>query len=161
KAPPLSKLTLRARRRGGAETLIDSGVLRLSISGRSPGQELSREQGTLNAAGKEQGVLGSALIYAALQNYDGEVRPTRAKALAVPLTPEASAAGSPLNFPHDLHFIPVKKRSGGAIGFLVEDVEKTRRARGSSLDRRTASGRRVSRSRKAGRGVAHYVLMLS
>src|SRR5262249_28724479 len=101
KAPPLSKLTLRARRRGGAETLIDSGVLRLSISGRSPGQELSREQGTLNAAGKEQGVLGSALIYAALQNYGGEVRPTRAKALAVPLTPEASAAGSPLNFPHD------------------------------------------------------------
>ena len=52
----------------------------------------------------------SDLPYAFIHETGGVIRPKRAKALAVPLTPEARKAGSPRNMPN-LSFMPRGKRA--------------------------------------------------
>jgi hypothetical protein len=49
--------------------------------------------------------------YAIIHEDGGEIRPRKARALAIPLTPEAKAAGSPRNFPGKL-FRPNKRGKG-------------------------------------------------
>lgn len=118
--PPLSELTLDARARGGSAVLQDSGRLRLSITGRNPGAGIADTDGTLNRAGDDSGQFGTNLYYAAPHQFGAIIRPTRAKYLAVPLTPEASRSGGPRNFPRPLALWPLKGRNGF---FLVDGEE--------------------------------------
>lgn len=123
-APGLAPLTLKARQRGGSAVLADTGTLRQSITGKNPGGAISQEPGTLNKATGDYAQVGSRMIYAAIHNFGGTIVPKSAKALAVPMTPEATKAGSPRRFPRPLKFIPSK--SAKTIGLLVEYTAKRR-----------------------------------
>jgi len=126
KAPKLSALTLATRRRGGSAVLQDTGFLRLSIAGRSPFSELSKETGTLNRAEPSEAVIGSDLPYAAIHNFGGTIVPVRAKNLAIPATPKARKLGSPRKM-KGLTFLPSKKP--GTTGVLLQ-MSKKRRKKG-------------------------------
>ncbi len=122
KKPPLSPLTLAARRRGGSAVLQDTGALRISISGESPFQTISSSPGTLNEAGESIAVIGTSLPYAAIHNYGGTIHARRVKNLSIPVTPEASAVDGASRFPRQLKFIPSKK--SGTTGVLVEAAKR-------------------------------------
>lgn len=122
KEPGLSSFT-RLSRTGGAP-LLDKGTLRITLTGANPGA-VQQGSGSLNAATKDSGVVGSTLPYAALHNFGGTITPKQAKALALPATREARQAGSPRNFSRKLFFVPA--RSGNAIGWLAERIKKARK----------------------------------
>jgi hypothetical protein len=103
-------------------------MLRQSITGQNPSAGISSVAGTLNEATQKHGVIGTSKAYAVIHNFGGEIRPTRAKALAIPATPEASKVGSPRNFPKPLAFI--RSKGSKAIGFLVEKLARKGRSGG-------------------------------
>jgi phage gpG-like protein len=115
--PALSEFTMLTRR--GQAVLQDTGYLRMSIVGRNPAQ-ISTAEETLNRTEQALSVLGSAVKYAALQNYGGTVRPVSASNLSLPATVEARRAGSPRNFPKDLHWLPVVHGDATSTGWLAE-----------------------------------------
>jgi phage gpG-like protein len=80
----------RPRPRGGNKPLLDTGVLRASISAEADGTGLILRA---NAPG------------AALHQSGGTIVPVRAKALAIPISRDAARVGSPRNFPRKL-FVP-------------------------------------------------------
>jgi hypothetical protein len=99
------------RVRGGSKVLIDTGRMRAA---------LNAGQGTvLNVLpdGFEVGLRGDAFPGAALLNFGGIVRPVKGKYLAIPLTADARAAGSPLNFPR-----PLEPRIGPRGGVMIDPV---------------------------------------
>lgn len=122
--PALSSFTMLTRR--GSAPLQDSGFFRLSLTGANPAQ-LGQSEGSLNAATDQEGVIGSKLVQAALLNYGGTVRATRARFLTLPATDEARRAGSARDFPRKLFF--VKAKSGQAVGWLAE-----RRGKGKAAE---------------------------
>jgi phage gpG-like protein len=80
----------RPRPRGGNKPLMDTGVLRSSISAEADGTGLTLRA---NAPG------------ASLHQSGGTIVPVRAKALSIPVSKEAARTGSPRNFPRKL-FVP-------------------------------------------------------
>ena len=123
-APSLTPLTLRARRNGGSAVMINTGMLRQRVTGQAPGSSISTVEGTLNKAEDTLSTIGTSAIYAAIHNFGGTILPRRAKALAVPCTPEASRAGSPRNM-KGLNFVPSK--TPNCIGMLVAYTQKRKR----------------------------------
>ena len=121
KGPALAPLTLAARIRGGSSVLQDTGILRNSITGANP-SAIATGGNTLNQATKSQSVIGTSIPWATTHNFGAVIVPTRAKALAVPATPEASRARSPRNFPKKLFFVPAKGQK--SVGVLVEYTGK-------------------------------------
>ena len=65
----------------------------------------------------QYGKVGTNVIYAAIHQFGGTIRPRKKKALAIPLTKEAAAIGSPRFFPRKLKLIWEK---GAKQGFLYE-----------------------------------------
>jgi phage gpG-like protein len=62
-------------------------------------------------------MVGSAgVVYAAIHEFGGTIRPLRAKNLAIPTTKEARKAGSPRSMT-DLKWIP----GNGRVSYLVND----------------------------------------
>lgn len=90
----------RPRPDGGSRPLLDTGVLRASITYRAEPDAV---------------VVGSNSPYAGLHQSGGTVRPRSGKYLAIPLTREAKRAGSPRRM-SGLQFRPSK---GGRAGVLV------------------------------------------
>lgn len=117
--PPLSPLTLSTRRKGSSAVLLDSGMLRLSVTGASPATAISAAEGTLNAASEAQALVGTKLPYASIHQHGGVIRARNVKNLAIPMTTRARKLGSPRNWGEGkLQFIPSKK--AGVTGLLVE-----------------------------------------
>ena len=148
--PGLSGLTKKTRRGGSSEPLLDSGKLRLSMTGKTQGK-ISTSKGTLNKATKEFALVGSDLIYAGIHNLGGTIRATKAKNLAIPVTKMARKAGSPRNFPKKLDWIPSKKRdvSGVLISYRKKSAKKRKTKRRRSKAGKTSNMRR---------GTIHYIL---
>lgn len=92
------------RPQGGGKPLRNTGLLAASVSASCTGDELALRA---NAPG------------ARLHQEGGTVRPTRAKALAIPVTPEAVRAGSARRFPRRL-FALGAKAAGKGKGALAE-----------------------------------------
>lgn len=106
----------RPRGRGTAQTLRNTGLLEASVAASGKGHveditSVSMEVGTNldRAAIHQEGVPSNV--------WDG--RPTRARALAIPMTLEAERAGSPRLFPVKLQLIWPK---GKSTGWLVQVV---------------------------------------
>jgi len=91
---------IRRRPNGGTRPLLDTGLLRGSV----------RAEPTATGA-----TAFSTLPYAALHQFGGTVRATRAKYLAIPLTRAAKRAGSPRRFPERLRFRPFRRRGAGGV----------------------------------------------
>jgi phage gpG-like protein len=98
------------RPRGGSKPLLDTGVLRNSITHRPEADGAS---------------VGTAIPYAPLMHFGGKVVPKRAKYLTIPLTKEAARAGSPRAM-RNLEFVPKKARGGKVRGWLVEQKKTGR-----------------------------------
>lgn len=117
---PWKPLSLK-RIRGDVDLpLRDTGVLMASItgSGKGAGNHVER-------TAPLQFDIGTNLIYAAIHQAGGTIRPRNAKALAIPWTLEALRAGSPKNFPRELElFWPEGKKTG----WLVEKKERGKKA---------------------------------
>ena len=101
---PLQPLTF-PRPQGGSKPLLNRGQLAASMSASVSESEIALRA---NAPG------------ARIQQFGGTIVPTRAKALAIPLTVEAVRAGSARNFPRPLFVL--KKKDGGPGGALAEAV---------------------------------------
>lgn len=106
----------RAHGRGGTLPLRDTGLLAASVT--SPAGKGHVEEITDTTL-----TVGSNLDRAALHQHGGTITPTRARALAIPLTPEAWRAGSPRNWPEGALFV---WRSQAGKGFLAESQVKLR-----------------------------------
>ena len=85
---------------GGTKPLLDTGVLRASVSAEADGSGITLRA---NAPG------------ARLHQEGGVIVPRRAKALTVPLTREAARAGGARNFPRKLFAIGKKEGGKGAL----------------------------------------------
>lgn len=83
----------------------------------------------------KSGKVGTNKSYAAMQQFGGVIKPRNAKALAIPLTPQARRAGSPLKFGKKLALVWPK---GSKFGWLVE--------------------RQAATTRKTAREIAQYLL---
>jgi phage gpG-like protein len=104
------------RVRGGDKPLLDTGLLRASITTKAKDHI---ETFTLNSV-----EIGTTKVGANLMNSGGTIVPTKAKALAIPLTKEALRAGGPRRFPRPLR---VLWRKGAPSGVLAEiNTKKTK-----------------------------------
>ena len=103
---------------GGDKPLRDRGILMASITtgGRGHIEQISETSLTV----------GTNLEYAKLHQEGGVIVPKRGKALAIPMTREASRIASPRDFPRPLFILP----SGKA---LAEVKQKGRGGRTSEL----------------------------
>lgn len=72
----------------------------------------------------KSGKVGTNKAYAAMQQFGGVVKPRNAKALAIPLTPQARRAGSPTKFSKKLSLVWPK---GSKYGWLIERQAATKR----------------------------------
>lgn len=88
------------RPRGGSKPLLDTGVLRASVSAEADGRGLTVRA---NAPG------------ARLHQEGGVIVPTRAKALTIPVSKEAVRAGGARNFPRRLFALGRKAGGNGAL----------------------------------------------
>lgn len=113
--PPL----VMSRPRGGDKPLRDRGLLMASVT--------SQRQGNIHRLTPKELVWGTNLDYAATHQHGAVIRPTKAKALAIPLSREAYRAGSPRNMTGLFIFRSSKSRTGRSEGFLVEAKGKGRR----------------------------------
>lgn len=113
---PFKPLVLqRPRSKGKDIPLRDTGALLASLGSSNPY--------VIDVVTMSFFEYGTRLVYARLMNEGGVIRPTKAKALAIPRTVEALRAGSPRRFPRPLALIwPKNKKSGR----LVESVLKGR-----------------------------------
>lgn len=90
-------------RRGDHPLLRLSGRLRNSLS---------------QSVDDTEGRIGTNVRYAAIHQFGGVIVPNKGRALAIPLTREAEAAGRARNFPRPLALVWEK---GSDHGFLVEE----------------------------------------
>lgn len=97
------------RPQGGNKLLWNKGLLRASITG---GNSDYREEVGINYVS-----IGTVRPGANLMNSGGTIVPTKAKALAIPLTKAAADARSPRNFPRPLVML---WRTGAQSGVLAE-----------------------------------------
>lgn len=97
--------------------LIDTGNLRESVTAEPEGSD-AVTVGPRN------------VVYAAIHEFGGTIRPRNAKYLAIPLSPKAKKAGSPKNYPGELQ--PMRLAGLQDRLFLV-DVDRMQRARRSEL----------------------------
>jgi len=89
----------------------------------------------------------------AMRSAGGTVRPRAAKALAIPLTPQAYAAGWPSNSGLPLEFVPVKSAKNPAVrGKLVE-------ARATRISYGRDGSVRKGRENVKTAGTTHYLLV--
>jgi len=89
----------------------------------------------------------------AMRASGGTVRPRSAKALAIPLTPQAYAAGWPSNSGLPLAFVPIKSAKNPAVrGKLVE-------ARATRISYGRDGGVKKGRGNDKTAGTAHYLLV--
>ena len=95
----------RINSKGDDKPLRDTGILMASVYGRSDGNSIT---------------VGTNLIYAALHQFGGVVRPVKAKWLAIPLTKEAKRAGSARRFPNPLRCV-ISKTSGKGVLLDTDD----------------------------------------
>lgn len=56
---------------------------------------------------------------AAAHEFGGVIRPKKSGALALPITREAQAAGSPTNFPRELRFVKASGKNKNVVGVLI------------------------------------------
>lgn len=136
----------RAGQGGGALPLRDNGVLLASITGKAIGNGIA---------------VGTNVVYAALHQFGGVVRPKKAKFLAIPLTKEAKRAGSPRKFPGNpkWRFIPTK--TGGWVMLAAPPSQQRAANRRTIADAlATLEGRTRRRNKKpAPVAIAQYVLV--
>ena len=92
---PTSAFTLSLRPSGGGQTLNATGGAGLLGSILARSREVTPDSVRL----------GTNKIYGPIHQNGGIIRPVKAKALALPLTPEAARAKSPRRFPRPL-FVP-------------------------------------------------------
>lgn len=114
------------RARGGSKPLHDQGFLRASLTGGA--NHLERIEGNTL-------VYGTNLDYASTQHDGATIVPTKAKALAIPLTPAAARAGSPRRYSGVLTMLWPK---GSSTGILAEFVGKSRGKAGRFDQSRTS-----------------------
>jgi phage gpG-like protein len=100
---------------GSDKPLRDTGLLMASVIGQAQGHVERVSPGML--------IVGTNRLGAALMQDGGTVVPKAGKALAIPLTREAAAVGSPRSFPRQLFLL---WRKGATSGVLAERVEKGR-----------------------------------
>lgn len=124
------------RPRGGNKPLLDTGMLRASVTGGSP--EFRADTG-LNYVS-----IGTVRPGANLMHAGGTVVPTKAKALAIPLTKDAVRAGSPRRFPRPLVML---WRTGAQSGALAEVKKPARKAGTQELNLRKKIGTYVPKQR--------------
>lgn len=117
-SPGLSSLTVKARARGGSRVLFDTGKLWRSVTGTGPDSAAEATAKWARLTVRHEG--------ATTHQYGAIIRPRRAKFLAVPLSPDASKAGSPRGFGKELTLIPFKNRRGY---LMVEKPRKTGKGR--------------------------------
>lgn len=98
--------------------LKDRGLLMASMLGQG-------QPGSINIIEETRLEQGTNLDYAGLHQYGGEIRPKNAKALAIPLTPEAYRARSPRKMA-GLKLIWPKGRKAG---FLVEEPKANKKGK--------------------------------
>ena len=106
----------RANSKGGDLPLRMNGFLMASVTANGRGHIEELTDSTL--------VVGTNLEYAKIHQEGGTITPKGHPFLAIPLTPEASRAGSPRNFGADL--VPI---IGGKGGVLIERRVKGKGAR--------------------------------
>lgn len=124
------------RPRGGNKPLFDTGKLRDSITGKSP--EFRSEVGFNYVA------IGTVHPGANLMHAGGTVVPTKAKALAIPLTKDAVRAGSPRKFPRPLVML---WRNGAQSGALAEIKKPAKKAGTQEQNLRKKIGTYVPKQR--------------
>jgi phage gpG-like protein len=121
--PWLQTRGLRARGNAGGKILSDRRILMGSLTANGPGHIERESSDTL--------IWGTNVEHAATHQYgDPDRRPKKAKALAIPLTPEAYRAGSPRNFPRPLLLI---WKRGESTGILVDRTQAQKRAAKKAL----------------------------
>lgn len=98
------------RPEGGEKPLMNTGLLRASFTG---GKE------HIERVADSYAEVGSNRPGVNLQNFGGEVRPRKAKALAIPITKEAKRVRGPREFPRPLFMIWKKDAE---TGILAENV---------------------------------------
>lgn len=110
--PALEHVSTLSRRQGSSKPLMDRGLLAASATGRGPN---AFEQITPKSL-----EVGSNLIQASLMQEGGEIKPKKAKALAIPVTPKARRVGSPRQWkdptlfrPHGTNVLATAKQKGG------------------------------------------------
>lgn len=129
-------------RTGGADVpLRDTGILMGSVTGKG--------QGNIDVIDEEGLTFGTNLDRAAIHQYGGTIQPTKAGALAIPLTKDAARAGSPRNFPRPLGMV---KRPGKPP--LLVETTSGRRGKRKDFIGPTPLG-------KGAKTIFHYVLMRS
>lgn len=108
------------RSRGGDKPLRSSGMLMASMTAHGPG-------GIEKVEGNEL-TFGTNLPYAKIHQEGGTIRPSRGRALSIPLTPEAERAGGARNFPGLFLF-----KRGGKPPLLAEKPPKSGKGSRSGL----------------------------
>lgn len=87
-----------------------------------------RESVTAEPEGSDAVTVGPRnVVYAAIHEFGGVIRPRNSKYLAIPLTPKAKKAGSPKNYPGDLQ--PMRLAGLQDRLFLVDSKRMKRTAR--------------------------------
>ncbi len=107
KATLLVERQIKENLTGGNPLRVQGGILRASYSSR-----------VFNVASGVRGIVGSPVKYAAIHEHGGTIRPKRAKALTVPIAPEAKRR-SARDFP-DLFIWKHHEGEGGA--FLAQPI---------------------------------------
>lgn len=114
--PPLAYQ--RPRNKGAGKPLLDTGVLRASITTKG-------ESGHYEEFGPDWFEIGTNLEYAELQNEGGVIRPKQAKMLSLPISREAVNYPRPRNFPRKL-FVLSQGKGKGSKAFLAEAAKSKR-----------------------------------
>lgn len=115
---PWKPVVKRARGSGTAQPLRDAGILMASATANGPNSIERRNSTTLE--------IGTALPYAAIHQFGGEIKPVKAKYLWIPKSPEAARVKSPRNFPDFAKRITVVIFKSGRTGMAIERVKKKR-----------------------------------
>ena len=151
----LSSITLGARR-GGSLPLLDTGILRSSVTGGGKGHVEELTPRSL--------VIGSNLDYASTHQQGFRPNPggltitaKNVKNLAIPLTTEAVLTGSPRNFARALKWMPSRTRG---TSFLYEQIGKEEKVRKGSRRGSGGAAFKVQPKDEKNR-IFHYLLKKS
>lgn len=125
------------RVRGGDKPLLDTGLLRASVTTKAEG---NIEQYTATSV-----TIGTNRPGANLHQKGGTVLPVKAKALAIPLTKEALRSGGPRNFPRSLTML---WKPGANSGVLAEVNQAQLRVSKQEKNLRKQTAKLVPRKRE-------------
>ncbi len=142
----------RVRSKGQDHPLRDRGLLMASISA---------GEGHVESVDSHSFEVGTNLVYAAIHQHGGVIRPTSGKFLAIPLTKEAYAVGSPRNWTGARLSCIVGQRGGVLVERKQQQVRAVK-AGGSGFAARKSAAVSQQRQRLAPVSIiAHYALVRS